>query len=163
MNHPITDRETMQDGSAWRSPLCASLASVVLALRTRNSGRHHRPNFRAATSELKRGYNSPDPGGKLWLRMLGPLGAGFSKNSAAVDAAYNKLTDPGPGDSLKGVCFRCCSCRPFVASAAITGLMLCVRFRRSSGSSLNRKRRSSSRAMQSPIVASHRHRLAALH
>lgn len=87
--------------------------------------------------------------------MWGPLGAGFSKNSAAVDAAYKKLSALGREDSLKDVCFRCCYCRPFVVSGVITGLTRCVQFQRSSELSPVRKHPRLSRPIQTPIVALH--------
>jgi hypothetical protein len=127
--------------------------TAIIVLRSKDNAGPSASLVPTATFRLKRGYNNPNPGGDLWLPMWGPLGAGFSKNSAAVVAAYKKLSAPGPGDSSKDTCFRCCSCRPFVASAAITGLMHCARFRRSSGRSLARRSRRLSRATQSPIVA----------
>jgi hypothetical protein len=111
--------------------------------------------FMPATLQLKQGYNSPNPGGNLWLVMWGPLGAGFSRNSVAGDVAYKKLSVPGPEDFSKDVCFRCFSCRRFVVSAAITGRMRGARFQRLSGSNPDRGLRRLNRVIPSPIVALH--------
>jgi hypothetical protein len=151
----------MQDPSACL-PRCTSVPLWFMLFRTRHSKTGPSRKFQLATFRLKQGYNSLNPGGYLCLPTLGPLGAGFSRNFAAADAASKKPIVPGLADSLKDMCFRYCYCRLFVASAVITVVMRCVQSLRSSESSPDRKSPLLNGANQNPIVALHR-RIPPLH
>jgi hypothetical protein len=108
------------------------------------------------TLRLKPGLNTPTHGGVPCQRLPRPLGAGFSKNSTAGDAAFRKLIAPALAVSSKDTCFHYCCCKRSAANVAITAATSGARFPQSEAIGVNA---SNPRVKHQPI----RSLMAALH